>query len=67
MGRAVAEGMLCPRINDKEQLIVAHRMMWWLAFGKICGKIGVVVRAVGVVGVAVWMGWGPEMKGLLGR
>ena len=43
-----------PRVNDAQQFIFAHGMMWWLAFAKMVGKIGAMV-AVPVAGVAAAM------------
>lgn len=45
-----------PRINDAKQFIFVHSMMWWLAFGKMIGKIGlmVAVPAAAVGGAWYW-------------
>lgn len=45
-----------PKVNDAEQFIFAHRLMWWLALGKMAAKIGAMV-AVPAVGGAVAMWW----------
>ncbi|KAH7120290.1 hypothetical protein B0J13DRAFT_457004 [Dactylonectria estremocensis] len=41
-----------PRLNDAAQFILAHSMMWWIAFAKMAGKM-CLVPAVVVAGVAV--------------
>ncbi|KAF4556677.1 Hypothetical protein D9617_1g085560 [Elsinoe fawcettii] len=45
-----------PRLNDAEQFIYAHSMMWWLAFGKMVGKValGTAVAGGGVVLAYRW-------------
>ncbi|KAF7186310.1 hypothetical protein HII31_12385 [Pseudocercospora fuligena] len=51
LGVPVPEGEF-PRINDARQFIVAHRVMWWLAFGKMVVKTSAVPAALSVMAVA---------------
>ena len=39
-----------PRVNDATQFVMVHRLMWWMAFAKMVGKLGLMV-AVPVAGV----------------
>lgn len=45
-----------PRLNDASQFVFAHGMMWWLAFGKMVGKISLGVGVLGG-GVAAALWW----------
>lgn len=45
-----------PRINDKKQFVVAHQLMWYLAFGKMLFKVSIVAAPVVGVSLAVWQG-----------
>ncbi|KAK8109630.1 NAD dependent epimerase/dehydratase [Apiospora kogelbergensis] len=44
-----------PHVNDAQQFVFAHGLMWWLAFGKMVGKVSLMVGvpAAGIV-AAVW-------------
>ncbi|KAK6856535.1 NAD dependent epimerase/dehydratase [Apiospora arundinis] len=54
LGKEVPEEPL-PHVNDASQFVFAHSLMWWLAFGKMVGKVSLMVGvpAAGVV-AAVW-------------
>lgn len=45
-----------PKINDVKEFIYAHKLMWWLAFGKMVTKIS-LMAAVPAIGVATAMWW----------
>lgn len=47
LGEDVPEGEF-PRLNDAQQFIFVHGIMWWLAFAKMVGKIALVPGAVGL-------------------
>ncbi|CAJ2506016.1 Uu.00g001460.m01.CDS01 [Anthostomella pinea] len=47
-----------PRVNDASQFIVAHHIMWTLAFGKMVGKIALMgVLPLAGVAAAAWWQW----------
>ncbi|KAK3045956.1 hypothetical protein LTR09_012520 [Extremus antarcticus] len=44
-----------PRVNDAKQFVSVHALMWWLAFGKMVGKVGLMFAVPTVcVAAAVW-------------
>lgn len=45
-----------PRINDANEYLHAHRMMWWLAFRKMAVKVSLTI-AIPVAGVVAAMWW----------
>lgn len=57
LGEKVPEGEY-PHINETNDFIKFHRIMWWMAFGKIVAKTArPVAVAVGVFyGWQIWVG-----------
>ena len=47
-----------PRVNDSDEFVRIHAMIWSLAFGKMVMKISAVVVSVVAVGVGYWKGSG---------
>ena len=43
-----------PRVNDAKQFVFAHSLMWWLAFGKMVTKVGVILAVPTTGIVAAW-------------
>jgi len=44
-----------PRINDARSFVMIHRVMWYLALGKMVGKMALMASPVlAAVGAAVW-------------
>lgn len=43
-----------PRINDKKQFIVQHKILWYMALGKMVLKVSLMAAPVAAVAVAVW-------------
>lgn len=58
LGVEVPLGVEFPRVNDREEFVRVHAFMWWLAFGRMIGRVAVVgLPVVGGV-VALWFGGG---------
>lgn len=51
-----APGEDFPWINDKEEFLWVHGLMWWIAVGKMAAKVGatVAVPAIGYVAALWW-------------
>ena len=45
-----------PRMNDKEEFLWVHALMWWIAVGKLTAKIGAIIAvpAIAYVGALWW-------------
>lgn len=43
-----------PRVNDARSFVWIHRVMWYLAFAKMVGKVALMASPVLVVGLGVW-------------
>jgi hypothetical protein len=45
-----------PKLNDSKQFVLAHSLMWWIAFAKIVGKASFMTAVSGVIAsiFAMW-------------
>jgi hypothetical protein len=45
-----------PRVDDSKDFVIAHKMMWWMAFAKMVGKGSLMSAVAGVFTsmIAVW-------------
>lgn len=45
-----------PRLDDSRQFVLAHSLMWWVAFAKMVGKASFMSAVTGVIAsmIAVW-------------
>ena len=57
LGKDVPAGAY-PRVNDAAETVRLHGLLYWLRIFRLVQQPFLVVLAVGVVWVAVWLGYG---------
>lgn len=48
-----------PRINNADDFIRVHKVIWYLALGKMVLKVSAVTVPVVAIGLAYWKRWLP--------